>query len=49
MAIIHVSELDDFVDAKFYSPHALADGSQRIQIREKTLVFSRVIYTVSVP
>ena len=31
-------ELEDFVGAKFYCPHALADGNQRIRIREKTLV-----------
>jgi len=38
-----------FFDAQFYCPHALADGNQRIQIREKTLEFSStVIYTVSV-
>ena len=33
-------------------PHALADGNQHIQIREKTLEFStpqQCIYTVSVP
>jgi len=45
--------LEDFVGAKFYSPHALADGNQRIRIREKTLEFSStvnsVVYTVSVP
>jgi len=29
------SELEDFVGAKFYCPHALADGNQRIRIREK--------------
>jgi len=28
---------EDFVGAKFYCPHALADGNQRIQIRKKTL------------
>jgi len=27
----------DFVGAKFYCPYALADGSQHIRIREKTL------------
>ena len=39
-AIIQVDlcyELVDFVGAKFYCPHALADGNQRIRIREKTL------------
>jgi len=30
--------------AKFYCPHALADGNQRIRIREKTLEFSTVSY-----
>jgi len=43
----------DFVGATFYCPHALADGKQRIRIREKTLEFSStllcVIHTVSVP
>jgi len=33
-------ELEDFVGAKFYWPHALADGNQCIWIREKTLEFS---------
>jgi len=43
-------ELEDFVGAKFYCLHALADGSPHIQIREKTLDFSStVIYAVSVP
>ena len=32
--------LGDFVGAKFYCPHALADGNQHIRIREKTLEFS---------
>jgi len=36
-------ELEDFVGAKFYCPHALADGNQRIWIWEKMLVlFSAV-------
>jgi len=30
--------------AKFYCPHALADGNQRIRIREKTPEFSTVSY-----
>ena len=30
-------ELEDFVGAKFYLPHALADGNYLIQIREKAL------------
>jgi len=33
-------ELEDFVGAKSYCPHALADSCQHIQIREKTLSFS---------
>ena len=33
--------------AKFYCPHALADGNQRIQIRDKTLEFSTVLSTLS--
>jgi len=33
-------KLEDFVGAKFYSLHALADGNQHIRIREKTLLFS---------
>jgi len=45
-AIIQVDlcyELVDFVGAKFYCPHALADGNQCIQIREKTLEFSSTV------
>jgi len=40
-----------FVGAKFYCPHALADGSQRIRIREQTLEFSSTVLccTVSIP
>jgi len=34
-------EVDDFVGAKFYCPHALADGNQRIRIMEKILEFLR--------
>jgi len=30
----------DFVGAKFYRPHAFADGNWHIRIREKTLEFS---------
>ena len=41
-------QLEDFVSAKFYCPHALADSNQRIRIREKTLEFSTVLYTLSV-
>jgi len=32
-----------FVGAKFYCPHALADGNQRIRTREKTLEFSSAV------
>jgi len=37
------SELVDFVVAKFYCLHALADGNQSIRIREKTLEFSSTV------
>jgi len=33
-------ELEDFVVAKFYCLHALADGKRHIWIREKTPEFS---------
>jgi len=36
-------ELEDFVGAKLYCPHALADGIQYIWIREKTLELSTVL------
>jgi len=39
--------MEDFVGAKFYCPHALADGNQCILIREKTLEFSTVLFTLS--
>ena len=42
-----ILELEDFVGAKFYCPHALADGKQHIWIREKTLEFSTVLSTLS--
>ena len=39
---------ENFLGAKFYCPHALADGNQRIYIREKTLEFSvTVLSTLS--
>jgi len=45
-------ELVDFVGAKFYCPHALADGKQHIWIREKTLEFQQCylhsLHTLSV-
>ena len=40
-------ELEAFVGAKFYCPHAFADGNQRIRIREKTLKFSSTVPTSS--
>jgi len=36
-------ELEDFVGAKFYCPHALADGNQCIRIREKMLEFPSTV------
>jgi len=36
-------ELEDFAGAKFYCPHALADGNQRIRVTEKTLEFSSTV------
>jgi len=36
-------ELEDFVGAQLNCPHALADGNQRIRIREKTLEFSSTV------
>jgi len=38
-----------FVSAKFYCPHALADGTQCIQIREKTLEFSSTVLSTMSP
>jgi len=40
---------EDFVGAKFYGPHALADGNQRIRIREKTLEFSLTMLSALSP
>jgi len=40
-------ELEDYVGAKFYRPHALADRNQRIWIREKTLESSSAILLCS--
>jgi len=42
-------ELEDFVGAKFYCPHALADGNQHIRIREKTLEFSSTVSSMLSP
>jgi len=39
---------EDFVGAKFYCLHALADDNQRILIGQKTLEFSStVLFTLS--
>jgi len=35
--------MEDFIGAKFYCLHALADGNQCIQTREKTLEFSSTV------
>jgi len=35
--------VDDFVGAKFYCLHALADSNQRIRIREQMLQFSSTV------
>ena len=39
----YAGQLEFFVGAKFYCPHALADGNQRIRTREKTLEFSSAV------
>ena len=41
--------MDDFAGAKFYCPHALADGNQRIRIREKMLEFSSTVLSTLSP
>jgi len=42
------NELENFVGAKFYCPYVLADGNQRIWIRDKMLeFFSTVLSTLS--
>jgi len=41
------SELKDFIGAKFYCPHALANSNQCTGIWEKTLEFSTVLSTLS--
>jgi len=37
--------VEDFVGAKFYCLHALADSNQCILVREKMLEFSTVLST----
>jgi len=41
--------MEDFVGAKFYCPHALVDGTQYIQIREKMLEFSSTVLSTLSP
>ena len=41
--------MEDFVDAKFYCPNALADGDQCIQIGKKTLQFSSTVLSTLSP
>jgi len=56
MAIIQVDvlvgtssqELEDFVGAKFYCMHTIADSNQSIQIREKTLEFSSTVLSATI-
>jgi len=43
------SELEDLVGAKFYCPHALADGNQCIRIREKMPEFSTTVLSTLSP
>jgi len=49
LAGISSKELEDFVHAKFYCPHALADGNQRIRIRKKALEFSSTVLSTLSP
>jgi len=42
-------ELDDFVGAKFYCLHAVADSNQRIRIGEKILAFSSPVLSALSP
>jgi len=37
------------VGAKFCCPHALADGNQRIQIKEKALEFCQTVLSILFP
>jgi len=41
--------LEDFGGAKFYCPHALADGNEHIWIRQKTLEFSSTVLSTLSP
>jgi len=49
LACTFSSELEDFVSAKFYCPHALADGNQHVQIRENTLEFCSIVLSTLSP
>jgi len=42
-------ELEDFVGAKFYCSHTLADSNQHIWIREKMLEFSSTVSSTLSP
>jgi len=41
--------LEDFVGAKFHCPHALADGNERICIKEKMREFSSTVIPTQSP
>jgi len=41
--------MEDFVGAKFYCPHALADGKQHVWIMQKTLEFSSTVLSTLSP
>jgi len=41
--------MEDFVGAKFYCPHALAEGNQHIRIQEKMLEFSSTVLSTLSP
>jgi len=45
-ALAGTSGEDDFVGAKFYCPHALADGNWCIRNRQKTLEFSSTVLSI---
>jgi len=45
----YTEELEDFVGAKFYCLHALADSNQCTGIREKTLEFSSTVLSTPSP
>jgi len=45
----HYTELEDFVGAKFYCPHVIANGIWYIGIREKMLEFSSTVLPAPSP